>query len=103
MTLEEIKEEIANHQSVIPMVDGQSLKYNLFNRAYGFGHLAFGAFCAWKVPYVGPVIGGILAADGIGDLFTGKHHYFAFRLFKAHPKYEIKKLQAQLENEPTSD
>lgn len=89
MTLDE---QIENLQYQIEKIDGKKWKYNTINRIYGLGHIALGAFCAWKIPITGPIAGSLLIIDGVGDLITGKHHYIMYRILKIHPKYELEKL-----------
>lgn len=98
MTLDE---QIENLQYQVAKIDGKKWKYNIGNRVYGLGHTTLGAFLAWKVPIVGPIIGSLLFIDGIGDLITGKHHYIIYRVLKIHPKYELEKLTKN--SMPTSD
>ena len=56
----------------------------------------------WNFPInVAPyLIGTGFVIDGIGSLATGKLHYVLFRATKAHPKYELQRLEEQRDSEP---
>lgn len=91
-----IREEIEDHKSTIPMIEGQTLLYNIGSRVYGAIGIALPLFLYSQTKSPLCFIGIPLVIDGVGDLITGKHHYPSYRLFKIHPRDEIAKLEAQL-------
>ena len=88
----DIEERIEDLKSIIPKIDGHTKKDRILNRLYGLGHIGLGSFFTYQMPYLSP-LSVPLIIDGVGDLITGKHHYIVYRLFKAHPDYEINKLK----------
>ena len=98
-----IDEEIENLQYQIHKIDGKSLGHNIGNRIYGLGKLGLQIFLYYatdKNPL--SLLYLPVAIDGAADFITGKHHTLMFRLFRAHPKYKLEKLLAELQK-PTSD
>ena len=90
------QQRIEDLENIIPKIDGQTLFDNLGNRAYGLGIALLGSYLTYKEPLAG-IIGAPLIIEGVGDLVSGKHHYISFRLFKAHPKDEIRILKQEIE------
>ena len=94
-----IEEEIEDLQYQINKIDGKSLGWNIGNRVYGAIGVALPIFVYYatgKNPWA--LIGLPLVIDGVGDLFTGKHHFLSYRLFKTHPKYKLEKILLEQEN-----
>ena len=92
----EIMEKIEYFEGIKPRWEGKIFRYNLGNRLVGGLMAGLSGLCLITVPLTAP-ISIPLMIDGLGDVFSGQHHYVASRVFKALPSYELKKLRNELE------
>ncbi|MFT4326946.1 MAG: hypothetical protein ACMXYK_05580 [Candidatus Woesearchaeota archaeon] len=99
MTLDDKIEDL---HSIIRRIDGHTKVSNIVNRAHGVLGIGLGLMCYHLGNHAGfPMnvpsyaIGTGFVIDGISSLATGKMHYVLFRVTKAHPKYELQKLEKQ--------
>lgn len=83
--------QIANLEYQISKIDGHTLFYNIGNRVYGLLGLAMAAAGTSASPGMLP-ISIPFAAEMVGDIITGKHHFISYRLLKIHPKYELERI-----------
>lgn len=106
MTEETLQEKVEDLEYQISKIDGKTLGCNIGNRIYGLLGLtlaAFGTYAAHKIGNNAVEIGSAclmipFSVEMLGDVVTGKHHFISYRLFKAHPKYELERLQRQQES-----
>ncbi len=94
-----IQKKIEYLEFIKPKVEGEILKYRIGNRLAGGFMAITGTVALTSIPLTAP-ISIPLIIEGLGDTFSGQHHYFSLRIFKGTPSQELKKLRGELNNAP---